>query len=266
MSGVFVDGHMHVYPGFDFATTFGFHVRAARRPADAASAWLLTERFDCSFFQTIQGSSSVLHAAGITATLLDPCCARLTIPESTISLLVFAGSQIVSRERIEVHALLTPTRFSDGAPLVEIIAEIRERGGIPAIPWAPGKWFFRRGALLRQLLESQRGSALLWSDSALRPRGWGMPRILRAAQSAGYPIIAGSDPLPIAGDEQRAGSYGVWYDHTLDLRSPTASMRTLLTSQTGVRSGERLTFPGLAHRLITLKRTNGRRCSPGSNC
>jgi len=52
---------------------------------------------------------------------------------------------------------------------------------------------------------------------------------MAAARKKGLAVVAGSDPLPIMGEERYAGSYATIFDGDLDPLRPASSLRRLLT-------------------------------------
>jgi hypothetical protein len=58
------------------------------------------------------------------------------------------------------------------------------------------------------LLERTDLPRFLLGDNAHRPRGATTPRLLRKANERGLPVLPGTDPLPLAGEHERAGSFG----------------------------------------------------------
>ena len=162
---------------------------------------------------------------------------------------LFPGSQVVTRERLEVLALMTCERPGDGAPLDATVARIREAEGVPVIPWSIGKWWGRRGRVLRAFLASPGEGPLLLGDSLMRPAGWPAPAPFRLG-----PVIAGTDPLPLPGEEGLAGSYGI--GGSVDAEDVTAAVRALLTAPAAARriGGRRLSAVRVARRWLGLRR------------
>ncbi len=117
----------------------------------------------------------------------------------------------------------------DGLPAVEVIRRVIEAGGIPVLAWSPGKWLFARGRLVRDLIASDQGRILRLGDTTLRPTLWPAPRLMKLAHERGMTVIPGSDPLPLAGEERYAGTYGFIYQGAFDASQPAASIGRMLT-------------------------------------
>jgi hypothetical protein len=120
---------------------------------------------------------------------------------------ILAGRQIVAAERMDIRSLFSDEPIADGLPAREIIHAILAAGGLPALDWAPGKWLFTPDQLRHELAEEFSPSQLLFVDTSLRPAGWPAPRLYAAARKQGRAILAGSAPMPFAGEERQAGSY-----------------------------------------------------------
>lgn len=123
-------------------------------------------------------------------------------------LLVIRGVQYVSKENIEVLGLGVSRRVADGAPAADLIQMIFEEGGVPCLPWSPGKWLGKRGRLVRRLLESHTPKSLTVGDIAMRTFFGPPSPLLRFARGQGFSMLYGTDPLPRKGDEQLVGSFG----------------------------------------------------------
>ncbi|MGB6222648.1 hypothetical protein [Haloferula sp.] len=135
-------------------------------------------------------------------------------------LLVIAGRQVVTAERVEVLALATASEFEDGRPLSETIESVKAAGGIAVLPWGVGKWFGERGRLVEQAV---REHGVMVGDNAGRPLGWPKPSLFSE-----FPVIPGSDPLKAEGEERMVGSYGFVLEADFDPKRPAESIRRSL--------------------------------------
>jgi hypothetical protein len=162
-------------------------------------------------------------------------------PSPLDPLILFPGRQVVARERVEILALTLEEAVADGRTAVDTVAEILDLGGVPVVGWAPGKWFFERGEVVRGLLDRFAPGDLLIGDTSLRPLGWGEPRLMRAGRERGFGVVAGSDPLPAAGEEAWLGRYAARLEGEWDAGRPVASARRLLRAGAGAaaRRGRR---------------------------
>ena len=80
-------------------------------------------------------------------------------------------------------------------------------------------------------------------DTSLRASVWPEPRLMKKARRSGFAILAGSDPLPVSGEENRIATYVSAIETAVDPRRPADSLRRafrqadLKVSRLGRRSG-----------------------------
>jgi hypothetical protein len=139
------------------------------------------------------------------------------------TLLILAGSQIISSEKLEILALATTTRMTDGAPAEKIIADMTAAGAIIILPWGVGKWLGKRGALVDRLLASARPGTLLLGDNGGRPGFWPVRQF-----RSGPHVLSGSDPLPLPGWPAGLAKLASLIDVDLSFDKPAASLKRAL--------------------------------------
>jgi hypothetical protein len=119
------------------------------------------------------------------------------------------GQQLVTAEGLEVLAFGMDGEIAQGASLARTLEGIRSRGGWATIAWGVGKWLGRRGKLVTEAILAEAASRdVALGDNAGRPRIWSFVPQFHVAAELGMPILPGSDPLRIPGDEARIASYG----------------------------------------------------------
>ncbi len=143
-------------------------------------------------------------------------------------MVLVAGQQIRLRRGLELLALGCNPGLPDGGDLDSTAAAIRAAGALPVLPWGFGKWWLRRGRIVAGLLRTARPEELLLADSGARARLLPYPRLLARAAALGFRVLAGSDPLPLAGEITRPGSYGCLIEGPLSLDRPAAALDRLL--------------------------------------
>ncbi|MHB8788727.1 MAG: hypothetical protein ACYDBT_02475 [Desulfobulbaceae bacterium] len=222
------DAHVHVYPCHDPRTALDTLRRnLAGLDGRALAMAFLAERYDCNFFAGLGRLAEALPGAPLAVEYRDE--ALILREEGFPELFLFAGRQVITRERVEILALTTDAMIPDGLAEEETVARIGERGGVPVLSWAPGKWFFSRRRVVEGLLDRFAPGTLLVGDTSLRPRGWLMPLLMRRALQQGFGLVAGSDPLPFRGEEAVLGSYAIRMDAEFDPADPVGSARAILT-------------------------------------
>jgi hypothetical protein len=144
------------------------------------------------------------------------------------SLIAIGGRQIGSREHLEVLALGTRKQFEEGQPARTLIQEVAQTGAIPVLPWGVGKWLGTRGRVVDDLIEDPDLPPFFLGDSDHRPTFWPQPSQFRRAEEQGIKNLSGSDPLPFPREVQRAGSFGVVLDGSLNLERPAQDLKQKL--------------------------------------
>lgn len=231
MRAVF-DTHVHLYPVFPLAELFdAASAHFARVAPDAEARVLcLTEREGQAAFADLARGALAASPWTVHATP-EPAALEARAPDGR-HLLLLAGRQLVSAERLEVLALGVDLRLADGAPVRELLASVRAAGALPVLPWGLGKWWGARGRLVRNLLDELRPGAAAFADTALLPALLPRPPVLRDAARSGFRTLAGTDPLPRPGEHRLAGSYGVECETGFDPAHPASSALALLANPT----------------------------------
>lgn len=207
---------MHVYPQSDVANLLDAAARHFRASANhvGATKWcgvlFLTEIAGINWFEHVAEARDGLNYGRwhIKSVPTDPL--SLKAYSSNESLQIVAGRQIVTSERIEVHALGMRNPLADGMKLSVTVNAVQTAQALPVLPWGVGKWLGKRGRLIAALLSSK-GTELLVSDNSGRPWFWRDTQLART-RASGRPVLRGSDPLPLRSEERRVGEFGCWFD------------------------------------------------------
>ncbi len=207
---IIIDAHVHIYDCFDLSDL------------PERSALLLTERPSENFFEKSRTDPNFAQR--------DETCLTRS------SMYLFAGSQLITREGLEVHALLCAKKFEERKPIRDLICKIQDSGALACLPFSPGKWLGPRGKIVEDLLEQSKPGELFFSDSRLRPALWRSSHLKRAHER-GFAILRGSDPLPYRGEERAIGSYGTVLNLDLQGSSPTEALKSALSSSTASSHG-----------------------------
>ena len=227
-----IDGHIHIYSHYDldFAINQGIlnlqnSAKKINRTDKVIPVWLLTERYDCNFFDSYAGlklkNFKIVPGAEKETLIVEK--------NGEPMLYIFAGRQLVTTENLEVLSLMTTLFLKDREkPITDVIDHVIDSGGVPAINWAPGKWFFSRGKVVEQTIKSYSPENLLLGDTSLRTGIWPLPKLMTRAKKDGFKIIAGSDPLPFENEEKQIGLYGFSITGKFDEAKPAESLRKLV--------------------------------------
>ncbi|MFB0566637.1 MAG: hypothetical protein ACETWK_13300 [Candidatus Aminicenantaceae bacterium] len=275
-----VDGHVHIYPFYNLQHALQNGINNLRLASKKSSAfylkrkennsgfvfsiWLLAERADCNFFEDTVKSAGKIgnHAFKL---FFDDKKETIIVEKAGKSVLyILPGRQIVTKEGLEILALASKLFLKDRENSSDdVIKNVIDSDGIAAINWAPGKWFFSRGKVVKRLLEEQSPENLLICDTSLRTSLWPTPRLMAQARRQGFKVIAGSDPLPFCGEEKYLGSYGFYVNGEFNLQRPADSIRSLLrkpgiiTSLIGKRNGI-ATFCRRQYKILAAQRSKKR--------
>lgn len=224
-----IDCHVHVYPDYDLA---GFLAAAVENLAGLSHGagsvsdygLLLTERSDCHFFRDARAGSLDMPAGWRVEVGAEDAVLRFCGPSSK-TLWVYCGRQVVTAERLECFAWFLDEGIDDGRRFRDVQQEVLERGGVPVLPWAVGKWLFGRARHVRDIVAASTPESLVLCDSALRFVGWPEPGSMKRAREAGFTVVAGTDPLPRPGGEAVVGRYGILLADGFDPEKPVSSLK-----------------------------------------
>ncbi|HBA82484.1 MAG TPA: hypothetical protein DCZ95_00165 [Verrucomicrobia bacterium] len=245
---IVADTHVHFYPCYNFQQVWKACV------SSSVQALFLAERFDTHYFRQFQNGQHPF-GEGVSLQLVPGGDAVLFSDRNGYEVLIVAGRQIVTKERLEVVALTVDPDIPDGRPTEEVLAAIHEAGGLPLLNWAPGKWMGPRGQIVASLLDRSAPGSLFVGDTTLRPAGCPDAVLMRYAARRGLSILAGSDPLPFPGEESRVGRYGVSFEAAWNPEAPVDSIRkSLAASDAKIRRiGRRDSIVSVFRRLWTLR-------------
>lgn len=181
-----------------------------------------------------------------------------------VELVLLAGRQIATVEGLEVLAVGSREEQREERSLRDTLDSVQAAGAITILSWGFGKWWFRRGRMVEDVLRSADPEALFLGDNSGRLRYGQPPKAFRIAAVRGIRILPGSDPLPRPDDARRAGSYGAIIEGDLDRSRPAAGLKKLLSenpNQPRVCGSLRPLWPFLSDQLLMQlrKRVSGRR-------
>ena len=225
-----VDTHVHIYPSYNLQRFFesALHNFSALDASGTAQKLLmLTERWDCAAFDAladgrlqVEGGFSIHKTAESDALLVQsPSGQELTL---------IAGRQVATAEKVEVLLLGARVDLPERLPLRDTIARGMAQGAVPVLNWSLGKWWFRRGEVIARAIADLSPQGVLLGDVLARPRGIPEPKQFVTGGGRGFRIVAGSDPLPIAGEERFVARYLTKLSGAFEPERPASSLRSLL--------------------------------------
>lgn len=228
-----VDAHVHLYAMYDrerfFTAARANFDRARREVGFSHTQYVMcfTEDSRHDAFGELPGRFGSIEVVSTS----DEAALRVRFAreEDGPEMYVLAGRQIITGEGLELLALATRVVIPDGVALAEGIERVRAAKGIPVVPWAFGKWWGRRGEVVRAALAGAGAPDL--GDNSARPSISSDPDLFHLAQSAGKMVLPGTDPLPLRAHQTRAGSYGFVLEGGISAEHPAGSFAAALASQ-----------------------------------
>lgn len=239
---IYVDAHVHVHPCYRLeqvldSTVKNFTNEQKKNTPDVADIFvlMLAEMEGSNFFSQLyneQHKTTGLLPPGweiVGTQELDSCILRnRKLPD--MMLVVIAGRQIVSEEKIEVLALGTIATFAARMPVGRAVVTIKNHDALPVLPWGVGKWLGARGKIITELLGRVSSQDLFIGDNGGRPVFWPAPLQFKLATKRRITMLPGSDPLGFSGDEKRIGSFGGTIAGEISLTTPCEDLKKLLLS------------------------------------
>ena len=228
LTTVVVDGHVHVYDLFDPETFLAAVELNLQNFGDGPKVLMLAEGRSADWFGGLRAGSARLPAGYAVEATGEDSSLMLTKFGKPLCW-VIAGRQIVTAEDLEIIRIGSPEVIPDGHPIDQVVKQVLDGPGIAVLAWGVGKWLFGRGRIIGRIQREFFGPRLFVGDNRGRPVWWGRPRQFDRARRLGMQVLAGSDPLPFAEEQELVGSYGFTLDCAWDPRAPAHSVLSALT-------------------------------------
>jgi len=210
------DGHVHLYPSVAVEALLDAAGRnlSALRAQSSAEPWAGVVIADP---QGVNGYERLLRYGHASSTRGRPPwvqdgggdCSVVFRGASGLRLLVIRGQQLITREGLEVLGAGYTNCIPSGLTLASTVERISAAGGWSTLAWGVAKWWGKRGRLVTDFITAEGGRpGILLGDNGGRPWWWTRVPQFELAAERGMRILAGTDPLPLRGEEARVGSYG----------------------------------------------------------
>lgn len=233
-----VDAHVHVYDCFDQTVFFdsaleNFRAAAAAQGLgpEASGCLLLSEAAGDHYFRRYLAEAGGSTHGPWQFCRTDEDSSLVAVREGGGELLLIAGRQIETAERLEVLALGSDRDFPDGLPIGATLDAVLESQALAVLPWGFGKWWFGRGVLMKQLVGSIDPGRVFLGDNGGRPGLAPGPRLFQTAKARDIKILPGTDPLPFPSEAAKPGRFGFLLEGEVDRRRPAESVKRLTWAQ-----------------------------------
>lgn len=236
-----VDSHVHIHQCYDIDVLLDAALKNFSRQATVdgmrkdipAGCLALTETASDRMFAAMVHREPRWRPRRWTVEATgEECSLRCSSPDGR-KIIVVAGSQIVTSERLEVLALATEKRYADGKSLRDTLATLA-RDEVPAVvPWGFGKWWMKRGRLLVDVLNASDPGNFFLGDNGGRPQLSVESSLLRNARRRGFRVLPGTDPFPFKSQQTKVGSYGFVLNEWQADDRPGAQLRQQLARLQG---------------------------------
>jgi hypothetical protein len=234
---VFVDAHVHIHDCFNINNfmhsalqNFVKYRKKTGADENSFNALLLTETARADYFSKLYQLESINdnQNGSLTIQRTDEDCSLLIKFSNRQHLILIAGRQIVTAERLEVLALCTNKKFKDGEPIVDVIEKVQKADALAVVPWGFGKWIGKRSMVMDSLLDKINEQSFFLGDNSGRLMLTPEPRYFIKARNKGIQILPGTDPLPFASEFRRPGSFGFYIPGELSDKRPASELKKLL--------------------------------------
>lgn len=209
-----IDTHVHYYPFCTFPEYFDAaysNMQAAAKELDSLQAFTpilcLLETQTSHWYQDLLAIAASTKQIGNwqLESLDSDQLLRLT-KNNESELFLLPGQQIISSENLEVIITGATNKIPHKNPVHFYIEKYGDTH-LVIIPWGVGKWLGNRGRIVSNLIQQSNYKFAL-GDNSGRASVWKYVPQFNQARHKGINILAGSDPLPIAGQHKKVASYG----------------------------------------------------------
>jgi len=233
-----IDGHVHIYDCYDLDRFFDATIEnldkayLSKCPGDynAHRVIFLTESKKNDYFSMFKRKGRFSDKSEYTFADTEEDSSLVLLKNNQPLCYLFAGRQIVTKEKLEVLSIASTLKIEDGLPIEEVIKKIFDNNGIAVLAWGVGKWFFKRGDIIRDIIKKYHSANLFIGDSGSRPSLWPKPQLYKIAESYNMKILLGSDPFPFPEEQSRVGECGILIDGSFNINTPVNSVLDILLS------------------------------------
>ncbi len=233
-----VDGHVHFYGHYDPERFFDAAIENLNAefhslyPSDNKFTKLLlfTEGKQNDFFSQLKKKDIIGGKSEYKFKDTQEDSSIILLKNGQPICYILAGRQIVTREKLEVLSIASNQKIEDGLSIEEVVKGLLVKQTITVLAWGVGKWFFRRGKVIKDIIEKYHSPYLFIGDNSARPSFWSKPKLYNLAERYNVGVLSGSDPLPFSEEVSRVGTFGFIIEGDFQVNKPAESFRNILVS------------------------------------
>ncbi len=237
-TNLIVDGHVHFYDCYDTEKFFDVAIKNMGKryssiyPEDKnfQKILLFTEGKDNDYFSRFKTNGNFGKQSEYKFENTQEDCSLILLKNDRPICYILAGRQIVTRENLEVLSIASDQKIEDGLPIEKVVKKFLDNQQIAVLAWGVGKWFFKRGRLVKDIIKKYHSPYLFIGDNSARPSFWSTPMLYNLAEKHKIEILRGSDPLPFADEQNRVGTFGFTIEGNFQVNKPAESLCKLLIS------------------------------------
>lgn len=228
-----IDTHAHYYTFCSFSdyleTSFtNANLASGQDNEDALLVLCLMETATSDWYeQLLINAQKKLPLGNWKLTAEDEGNHLRAIDHQRRTVLIIPSHQIISSEKLEVLIIGVRNRIQHGQNAQTYIEKFSD-DKLVILPWGVGKWLGRRGRLIGHLINLWSPHRFVLGDNRGRPLLWSNVPAFKKARQLGIPVIAGSDPLPLSGQQKFSAAYGILTDEVPPQKNLAEYLRDLL--------------------------------------
>ena len=236
---ILVDTHVHIYDCYNIKrffneafSNFSYYNKKLKLAEKLVGVLFLTESNSFQYFDKLRDNSNNiiqdLEKEGFFKKESDESYSLVFETAGSNFIILIAGQQIITDERLEVLSLGTQQKIEYSLSLKETVNRINSIGAIPILPWGVGKWLGRRNEVLNAFIKKDNETKFFLGDNSGRLAILKVPTQFKVSNENKKLALRGSDPLPIKSQEKKAGSFGFYFVSDLDISNPFRDVKKMI--------------------------------------
>ncbi len=238
---ILIDTHLHIYDCYDIIRffkeanrNFSYYNKNLKFAEKYVGILFLTESDGFNYFDKLQENSNNiiqdLENEGFFIKESDEKCSLVFETADSNLIVIIAGQQIITKEKLEVLSLGTQQKIEYSLSLEETVKRINNIDAIPVLPWGFGKWLGKRSEVINSFIQKNHGNKFFLGDNSGRLALLKVPAQFKFSDQNKKIVLRGSDPLPIKSQEKKAGSFGFYFVSEIDLSNPFRDVKKMIYS------------------------------------